>query len=95
MYHPVNLFALGISQEWLTSVLYSILLMAIGTGATIGTVFAGLHKVKQVEYLKFSVSMIVNSYIMSFIVCAKAYFDILTNRPFKWIKTERNGVVSQ
>ena len=73
---------------------YSYILMIVGTGATIGTVFAGLYKVNQVKYLKFAVSMILNSYVMCFVVCMKAYFDILTNRPFKWIKTERNGIVT-
>jgi len=73
---------------------YSLAFMILGTGATIGTVFAGLYKAKQVSYLKFAISMILNSYVMCFVVCMKAYFDILTNRPFKWIKTERNGIVT-
>ncbi len=68
--------------------------LAFGLGATIGTVYIGLRKVKQVNYLKFSISMIANSYIMCYLVCIKAYFDILTSRPFKWIKTERSGIVT-
>lgn len=78
----------------LYSILPSVALSAIGLGATIGTVYAGLSKVKQVQYLKFAVSMIINSYIMCFIVSLKAYIDILTNRPFKWVVTERNGTVT-
>jgi hypothetical protein len=69
-------------------------LMILGLGATIGTVFAGLYKVKQIRYLIFAISMMINSQFMCFTVGAKAYFDILTNRPFKWIKTERNGIVT-
>jgi cellulose synthase/poly-beta-1,6-N-acetylglucosamine synthase-like glycosyltransferase len=68
--------------------------LSIGLSATLGTVWTGLYKVKQVNYLKFAVSMIANSYIMCYIVCMKAYFDIATNRPFKWIITERSGIVS-
>jgi cellulose synthase/poly-beta-1,6-N-acetylglucosamine synthase-like glycosyltransferase len=71
-----------------------IALTLFGLGATIGTVYAGLHRVKEVHYLKFAVSMIVNSYIMCFFVSTKVYIDILMNRPFKWIVTERNGVVT-
>ena len=85
MLYPVNLMIL---QP------YSYISMVVGTGATIGTVFAGLYKVNQIKYLKFAISMILNSYVMCFVVCMKAYFDILTNRPFKWIKTERNGIVT-
>ncbi len=72
----------------------AIALTLFGIGATIGTVYAGLHNVKEVRYLKFAVSMIVNSYIMCFFVSTKVYLDILLNRPFKWIVTERNGVVT-
>ncbi len=72
----------------------AIALSLFGLGATIGTVYAGLYKVKEVRYLKFAISMIINSYIMCFFVSTKAYFDILMNRPFKWIVTERNGVVT-
>jgi len=35
-----------------------------GLGATVGTVYAGLHNIKEVKYLKFAVSMIVNSHII-------------------------------
>ena len=72
----------------------AILLSVFGLGATIGTVFAGLHNVKEIRYLKFAISMIINSYIMCFIISTKAYIDILINRPFKWIVTERNGVIT-
>ena len=85
---PITLFPLPVT------IALSAVSLIIGLGATIGTVYAGLYKVKQVNYLKFAVSMIANSYIMCYIVSIKAYFDILTNRPFKWIKTERNGIVT-
>jgi cellulose synthase/poly-beta-1,6-N-acetylglucosamine synthase-like glycosyltransferase len=78
----------------LMDVRYIIALTVIGIGATISTVFTGLYKVKQTNYLKFAISMLVNSYIMCYLVSMKAFFDIATNRPFKWIVTERNGVVT-
>ncbi len=73
---------------------FSYVFLVVGLGATIGTVFAGLYRVRQIRYIIFAVSMMVNSYVMCFLVSTKAYFDILTNRPFKWIKTERNGIVT-
>lgn len=82
--------ALSTPEAYLPAIALSI----FGLGATIGTVYAGLHNVKEVRYLKFAVSMIINSYIMCFFVSTKVYIDILANRPFKWIVTERNGVVT-
>jgi cellulose synthase/poly-beta-1,6-N-acetylglucosamine synthase-like glycosyltransferase len=80
------------SEPW--AFVPAILLSLFGLGASIGTVYAGLHNVKEIRYLKFAISMIVNSYIMCFIISTKAYIDILMNRPFKWIVTERNGVIT-
>lgn len=75
----------------INTILPAITLTIIGLGATIGTVYAGLHQVKQIRYLKFAISMIINSYIMCFIISTKVYIDIAMRRPFKWIVTERNG----
>lgn len=70
---------------------FSVALMVFGTGATFATVFVGLYRVKQIKYMKFSLLMMLNSYVMCFVICLKVYFDILINRAFKWEKTERSG----
>jgi cellulose synthase/poly-beta-1,6-N-acetylglucosamine synthase-like glycosyltransferase len=87
---PINIALLPLDA----SIIYGATLTAIGLSATLATIFTGLYKVKQVNYLKFAISMLINSYIMCYIVSMKAFFDIATNRPFKWIVTERNGVVT-
>jgi cellulose synthase/poly-beta-1,6-N-acetylglucosamine synthase-like glycosyltransferase len=92
----VTLYALGTNtyEPSMPNVVLGIAISLFGLGATIGTIYTGLHNVKEVRYLKFAASMIVNSYIMCFFVSTKVYIDILMNRPFKWIVTERNGVVT-
>jgi cellulose synthase/poly-beta-1,6-N-acetylglucosamine synthase-like glycosyltransferase len=71
---------------------FSVALMVFGTGATFATVSIGLYRVKQIKYLKFAFLMMLNSYVMCFVICLKVYFDILANRSFKWEKTERSGI---
>lgn len=55
---------------------------------------AGLQKAHQLRYLKYVVLMIINAYPMCFAVSLKAYIDIITNKPLKWTKTERNGIMT-
>ncbi len=76
------------------SIAYAIIMSGIGLGATIATVYVGLAKVHQTNYLKFAISMLANSYVMCYLVTTKAFIDIAVHKPFKWIKTERNGVVT-
>ena len=65
-------------------------LTIFATGATLGTVYVGLRRNNQLQYFRYAISLMANSYVMCFIVSIKAYIDILTRRRFKWIKTERN-----
>ncbi len=69
---------------------FSVALIIFGAGATFATVFTGLYRVKQVRYLKFAFLMMLNSYVMCFVICLKVYLDIITNRAFSWEKTERS-----
>jgi cellulose synthase/poly-beta-1,6-N-acetylglucosamine synthase-like glycosyltransferase len=64
-------------------------------GGLVSMTFAGLSKCKSVgKYFKYVVLMVLNSYPMCFAVTLKAYFDILFNRPLKWVKTERSGIMT-
>jgi cellulose synthase/poly-beta-1,6-N-acetylglucosamine synthase-like glycosyltransferase len=89
---------LGVTQYFLSPVVqtpqpYSMAMIFISGGATVAMVFASLYQIKQMRYLKFAILMVLNSFIMSFIISIKVYLDILFNSPFKWNKTERSIII--
>lgn len=91
--------ASGVAQLFLSPVNfipqpYALAFMLLSTVSAIAMVFAGLYQIKQLRYLKFVIPMMIGGYFMSLSVSLKAYFDILSNSPFKWVKTERSGRVT-
>lgn len=74
---------------------WAYIFVIFGLGAFISKSLMGLSRVKECrKYAIFILFNILGCYPMVFVITPKAYLDILFNRPLKWVKTERSGVVT-